>query len=77
MITLFFIGLCGDETEHYVFASTSGIIQEKNWFPHEGDHIWVKRYKRVKEWGMIKVIRHGRIYRLVPNDLYPVYLHNL
>lgn len=29
MITLFFIGLCGDEAEHYVFASTSGIIQEK------------------------------------------------
>jgi mono/diheme cytochrome c family protein len=45
-----------------------GIIQEKTWFPHEGKHHWVKRYKRVKEWGMIKVFRHGRIYRLVPND---------
>ncbi len=42
-----------------------GIIQERTWFPHKGDHIWVKRYKRVKEWGMLKVFRHGRIYRLV------------
>ena len=48
-----------------------GIIQEKNWFPHEGDHIWVKRYKRIKEWGMLKVFRHGRIYRLVPKDKQP------
>lgn len=44
-----------------------GIIQEKTWFPHVGNHIWVKRYKRVKEWGMLKVFRHGRIYRLVPD----------
>lgn len=48
-----------------------GIIQEKTWFPHEGDHIWVKRYKRVKEWGMLKVFRHGRIYRLVPDKTKP------
>ena len=48
-----------------------GIIQEKTWFPHQGDHIWVKRYKRVKEWGMLKVFRHGRIYRLVPDDRKP------
>jgi len=48
-----------------------GIIQEKAWFPHEGDHIWVKRYERVKEWGMLKVFRHGRIYRLVPNGIKP------
>jgi len=44
-----------------------GIIQEKAWFPSTGDHIWVKRYQRVKEWGMLKVFRHGRIYRLVPD----------
>jgi len=49
-----------------------GIIQEKNWFPHKGDHIWVKRYERVKDWGMLKVFRHGRIYRLVPDDKKPL-----
>ena len=48
-----------------------GIIQEKTWFPHEGNHIWVKRYQRVKEWGMLNVFRHGRIYRLVPNQKKP------
>ena len=48
-----------------------GIIQEKAWFPHEGKHIWVKRYKRVKEWGMLNVFRHGRIYRLVPDNRKP------
>ena len=48
-----------------------GIIQEKTWFPHVGNHIWVKRYKRVKEWGMLKVFRHGRIYRLVPDNKKP------
>jgi len=49
-----------------------GIIQEKNWFPHEGEHIWVRRYERVKDWGMLKVFRHGRIYRLVPDDKEPM-----
>lgn len=44
-----------------------GIIQEKNWFPTEGDHPWVKRYHRVRDWGMLDVKRHGRIYRLVPD----------
>ena len=51
-----------------------GIIQEKTWFPSEegqGPAVWVKRYKRVKEWGMLKVFRHGRIYRLVPDDKKP------
>lgn len=45
-----------------------GIIQEKTWFPTKGNHKWVKRYHRVKEWGMLKVFRHGRIYRLVPKN---------
>ena len=44
-----------------------GIIQEKNWFPTEGNHPWVKRYHRIRDWGMLDVTRHGRIYRLVPN----------
>ncbi|MBT6769383.1 MAG: c-type cytochrome [Opitutales bacterium] len=46
-----------------------GIIQEKNWFPTEGNHPWVKRYHRVRDWGMLDVTRHGRIYRLVPDDV--------
>ncbi len=45
-----------------------GIIQEKNWFPTEGNHPWVKRYHRIRDWGMLDVTRHGRIYRLVPDD---------
>ncbi len=44
-----------------------GIIQEKNWFLTEGNHPWVKRYHRIRDWGMLDVVRHGRIYRLVPN----------
>lgn len=47
-----------------------GIIQEKAWFPTEDTDKrkdWVERYHRVKKWGMIKVVRHGRIYRLVPD----------
>ncbi|MFN0125764.1 MAG: c-type cytochrome [Verrucomicrobiales bacterium] len=49
-----------------------GIIQEKNWFPTEGDnHAWVARYHRVKKWGMIQVVRHGRIFRLVPEGKKP------
>lgn len=45
-----------------------GIIQEKNWFPTEGNHPWVKRYHRIRDWGMLDVTRHGRIYRLVPDS---------
>jgi mono/diheme cytochrome c family protein len=59
-----------------------GIIQEKEWFPTEMDPsitdwrksalpAWVDRYKRVKKWGMTKVVRHGRIYRLVPDGKKP------
>jgi mono/diheme cytochrome c family protein len=51
-----------------------GIIQEKAWFPTEDDHPrqdWVARYHRVKKWGMIEVVRHGRLYRLVPEDRQP------
>jgi mono/diheme cytochrome c family protein len=46
-----------------------GIIQEKAWFPTkdtDNRKDWVARYHRVKKWGMISVVRHGRIYRLVP-----------
>ncbi len=46
-----------------------GIIQEKAWFPTEPNQKpaeWVERYHRVKKWGMLKVFRHGRIYRMVP-----------
>lgn len=48
-----------------------GIIQEKNWFPTEDTDKrkdWVARYHRVKKWGMVEVVRHGRLYRLVPED---------
>jgi len=51
-----------------------GIIQEKAWFPtklSEGSEKGVKRYLRVKKWGMVEVVRHGRIYRLVPNSRKP------
>ena len=49
-----------------------GIIQEKEWFPTEGDNTeWVARYHRVKKWGMIDVVRHGRIYRMVPDGKQP------
>ena len=46
-----------------------GIIQEKAWFPtgpNDEPAEWVERYHRVKKWGMLKVVRHGRIYRLLP-----------
>jgi mono/diheme cytochrome c family protein len=46
-----------------------GIIQEKNWFPTEDTDKrkdWVARYHRVKKWGMVEVVRRGRIYRLAP-----------
>ncbi len=49
-----------------------GIIQEKAWFPTEGNNVeWVARYHRVKKWGMLKVFRHGRIYRMVPDGKQP------
>lgn len=67
----------------YIADLYRGIIQEKEWFPTEvspelqaryvEDYrknklgIWVERYHRVKRWGMIKVHRHGRIYRLLPD----------
>ena len=54
-----------------------GIIQAKNWYPTTGNHIWVKRSKRVKEWGMLNVFRHGRIYRLVPDDKKPLRIPKL
>jgi len=48
-----------------------GIIQEKEWFPTKSTDNrkdWVARYHRVKKWGMVEVVRHGRIYRLVPEE---------
>jgi mono/diheme cytochrome c family protein len=51
-----------------------GIIQEKTWFPtDESDKRteWVARYRRVKKWGMVEVVRHGRLYRLVPETIKP------
>ena len=67
----------------YIADLYRGIIQEKEWFPSEvtpelqahyvEDYrknklgLWVDRYQRVKRWGMIKVHRHGRIYRLLPD----------
>ena len=47
-----------------------GIIQEEAWFPTGPDDEpaeRVERYHRVKKWGMLKVIRHGRIYRMAPD----------
>lgn len=68
----------------YIADLYRGIIQEKEWFPTEitpelkaryvEDYrkdklgLWVDRYHRVKRWGMIKVHRHGRIYRLLPDN---------
>ena len=67
----------------YIADLYRGIIQEKEWFPSEVTpelqahyvedyrknklNMWVERYQRVKRWGMIKVHRHGRIYRLLPD----------
>jgi mono/diheme cytochrome c family protein len=64
-----------------------GIIQEKEWFPtsvtpelrkrYVEDYrknkleLWVERYERIKRWGMLKVFRHGRIYRLLPDGAKP------
>lgn len=71
----------------YIADMYRGIIQEKEWFPTEvsaelkarytegyrKDKLvdWVERYQRVKKWGMNKVVRHGRIYRLVPDGKKP------
>ncbi|MEM7147734.1 MAG: c-type cytochrome [Verrucomicrobiota bacterium] len=58
----------------YIADMYRGIIQEKQWFPTEEGDIrtaWVNRYKRVKKWGMLDAYRHGRIYRLVPDDFTP------
>jgi putative heme-binding domain-containing protein len=53
----------------YIADMYRGIIQEKAWFPTKATDNrkdWVARYHRVKKWGMVDVVRHGRIYRLVP-----------
>lgn len=66
----------------YIADMYRGIIQEKEWFPTEIDpsikdwrkdrlSTWVARYTRVKKWGMTKVVRHGCIYRVVPDDKQP------
>jgi mono/diheme cytochrome c family protein len=58
----------------YIADMYRGIIQEKAWFATEDNHPrqdWVTRYKRVKKWGMTGVVRHGRIYRLVPEGKAP------
>ena len=59
----------------FVFSDLyRGIIQEKAWFPtsdNDKRKDWVARYHRVKKWGMIEVVRHGRIYRLVPEGKSP------
>ena len=69
----------------YIADLYRGIIQEKEWFPTEVTpelraryvedyrknklELWVERYHRVKRWGMTKVVRHGRIYRLLPDGV--------
>ena len=71
----------------YIADLYRGIIQEKEWFPtavtpelrahYVEDYrknkleLWVERYERVKKWGMLKVFRHGRIYRLLPEGAKP------
>lgn len=68
----------GPDGAFYFADMYRGIIQEKTWFPTSMDgkygdwrdekrERWVARYERVKKWGMTKVVRHGRIYRLVPD----------
>ena len=62
----------------YVADLYRGIIQEKTWFPTEieknddwrdqNQERWVARYHRVKKWGMTTVVRHGRIYRILPEN---------
>ena len=71
----------------YIADLYRGIIQEKEWFPSEVTpelrahfvedyrknklELWVERFERVKKWGMLKVFRHGRIYRLLPDAAQP------
>lgn len=71
----------------YIADMYRGIIQEKEWFPTEvtdelQEHfvedyrknklgMWVDRYHRIKRWGMVGVVRHGRIYRLLPEGPAP------
>ena len=71
----------------YIADMYRGIIQESEWFPtavtpemraHFVEdyrknklELWVERYERVKKWGMLKVFRHGRIYRLLPDGAKP------
>lgn len=71
----------------YIADMYRGIIQEKEWFPtavtpelrrrYVEDYrknkmeLWVERYERLKKWGMLKVFRHGRIYRLLPEGAKP------
>lgn len=78
---------CGPDGALYIADLYRGIIQEKEWFPTEVSpelkaryvedyrknklELWVERYQRVKRWGMIKVHRHGRIYRLLPDGKAP------
>ncbi|MDB6068884.1 MAG: cytochrome [Verrucomicrobiales bacterium] len=73
---------CGPDGGIYIADLYRGIIQEKEWFPTEVTpelraryvedyrknklELWTERYQRVKRWGMIKVHRHGRIHRLLP-----------
>jgi len=69
----------GPDGAFYFADMYRGIIQEKTWFPttlddkksaqhHPRFALWIDRYQRVKKWGMTKVVRHGRIYRLVPDE---------
>ena len=69
---------CGPDGGLYVADLYRGIIQEKTWFPTEieknddwrdqNQERWVARYHRVKKWGMTTVVRHGRIYRILPEN---------
>lgn len=77
----------------YISDMYRGVIQDKEWFPTEitpelreryvEDYRknkmeeWVARYERVKKWGMLKVVRHGRIYRLLPKDTQPLASPNM
>jgi mono/diheme cytochrome c family protein len=69
---------CGPDGGLYVADLYRGIIQEKTWFPtgieknddwrDQHQERWVARYHRVKKWGMTTVVRHGRIYRILPEN---------
>ncbi|GAA5481217.1 DUF7133 domain-containing protein [Haloferula sargassicola] len=78
----------GPDGALYISDMYRGVIQDKEWFPTEitqelrdryvEDYRknkleeWVARYERVKKWGMLEVVRHGRIYRLLPKDAQPL-----